>query len=269
MLLVVAPLDVGAHVEVAQVVPQDRGDPRDGVVDLALDEDQQRVVPRPRVGSGHEEQVRVAVRVDALVRLCAAGPFVGQRAAAEPGDRVRRPGQVHVVTGGEHDGVEVVLDAVAGADAHRAHRGDRPVDELAVVALQRRVVVAGDQHPLAARREVRGQLAAQPRVLDLSVQMGLAQPGDQPRSAGSSTPARSRWPRGPRTAPGGQAVGRQALSRTASAPRQAWRRRAAACTQPGVRWKTLTKSACFTSSGTIWTALAPVPMTATRLPVKS
>ena len=40
-------------------------------------------------------------------------------------------------------------------------------------------------------------------------------------------------------------------------------------TQPGVRWKTLTKSACFTSSGTICTALAPVPITATRLPVKS
>ena len=37
-------------------------------------------------------------------------------------------------------------------------------------------------------------------------------------------------------------------------------------TQPGVRWKTLTSSADFTSSGMIWTALAPVPTTATRLP---
>ena len=39
-------------------------------------------------------------------------------------------------------------------------------------------------------------------------------------------------------------------------------------TQPGVRWKTLTNSACLTNSGTIWMALAPVPMTATRLPVE-
>ncbi|CNJ42527.1 Uncharacterised protein [Mycobacterium tuberculosis] len=40
-------------------------------------------------------------------------------------------------------------------------------------------------------------------------------------------------------------------------------------TQAGVRWNTLTNPACFTSSGMIWTALAPVPITATRLPVKS
>ena len=40
-------------------------------------------------------------------------------------------------------------------------------------------------------------------------------------------------------------------------------------TQPGVRWNTLTNSACLTSSGMIWMALAPVPMTATRLPAKS
>ena len=40
-------------------------------------------------------------------------------------------------------------------------------------------------------------------------------------------------------------------------------------TQPGVRWKTFTLAAVFTSSGMIWMALAPVPMTATFLPVRS
>jgi hypothetical protein len=36
-----------------------------------------------------------------------------------------------------------------------------------------------------------------------------------------------------------------------------------------VRWKTFTLPATFTSSGMICTALAPVPITATRLPAKS
>ncbi len=40
-------------------------------------------------------------------------------------------------------------------------------------------------------------------------------------------------------------------------------------TYGGVRWKTVTCWARFRSSGTNCTALAPVPMTATRLPVRS
>ena len=177
---------------------------------------------------------------------------------------------MHVVAGGEDDAVEMVLDAVAGADADRAHRGDRPVDELAVVALQGGVVVAGDQHALAAGREVRRQLAAQPRVFDLPAQMQPAQPGRPARSAGCSTPAPvavASWPQNSawrRKLLGGRGFGEHLLRgrrRGEVEPR--------AAPSPGVRWKTLTNSACFTSSGMIWTALAPVPMTATRLPAKS
>ena len=40
-------------------------------------------------------------------------------------------------------------------------------------------------------------------------------------------------------------------------------------TYGGVRWKTVTCWACFRSSGTNWTALAPVPTTATRFPARS
>jgi hypothetical protein len=108
------------------------------------------------------------VGVDALVRLRSVDPFLTKRAAADPGDGIWRAGQVHIVSGGEHDAVHVMLDAVAAADADGADRRDRPVDQFAVVALQCRVVVAGDQHSLAARREVRRELAAQPRVLDLT-----------------------------------------------------------------------------------------------------
>ncbi len=37
----------------------------------------------------------------------------------------------------------------------------------------------------------------------------------------------------------------------------------------GVRWKTVSCSACSAMSGIDWTADDPVPITATRLPVKS
>ena len=137
-------------------------------------------MPRSGVGAGHEEQVREAVRAGALEGLGVISPLLLQRAAAQPGDRERRTRQVHVVSGGEHDRVEMVFDAVAGADAGRADRGDRPVDELAVVALQRGVVVVGDQHAFAARRETGGELPAQPGVLHRRPQVRLAQCGDQP-----------------------------------------------------------------------------------------
>ncbi len=75
---VVAPLHALADIEVAQVVPQDRSDPEDRVMDLSLDIDKQRVVPGPGVGPGHEEQIGVAVGADALVRLCSVGPLLGQ-----------------------------------------------------------------------------------------------------------------------------------------------------------------------------------------------
>ena len=37
----------------------------------------------------------------------------------------------------------------------------------------------------------------------------------------------------------------------------------------GVRWKTVSWATCGAISGTNWKALAPVPITATRLPVRS
>ena len=40
-------------------------------------------------------------------------------------------------------------------------------------------------------------------------------------------------------------------------------------TKIGVRWKTVRWAARFASSGTSWTDVAPVPMTATRLPSRS
>ena len=165
---VVAVLHVGADVEIVQVVLQDGRDAGNRIVQLSLDVNEQRVMAWAGVWPGHQEQVRVAVRAGALVRLSVTGPLLLQRPTAETRDGERRAAQVRVVAGGEHDRVQVMLDAVAGANPDRAQRRDRPVDQLAVVALQGRVVIAGHQHPFAARGEVRGELATKPLILDLT-----------------------------------------------------------------------------------------------------
>src|ERR1700739_1520356 len=149
--LVVAVLDVFAYVQVTQVVVQDGGDTAHDVVELTFDVNQQRIVAGPGVGTGHEEQVRIPVCAGTLVSLCATGPFGAQHASTKPGDREGRTGQMHVVPGGEDDASQMVFDTVAGADPDRAQCRDRPVDELAIVALQGGVVVTGNQHAFAAR----------------------------------------------------------------------------------------------------------------------
>src|SRR5581483_11617293 len=155
----------------AMVPVSDRGDATHEVVQLALDVNQQRVVAGPGVGTGHQEQIRISVHARAFVSLRATVPFGAQQTPPESGHREWRTGQVHVVAGGEHDAVQVMFDAVAGPNAHGAQGRYLPMDQLAVVALQGGIVVAGDQHAFASRCEVGGELAAQPRVFDLSVQV--------------------------------------------------------------------------------------------------
>ncbi len=41
------------------------------------------------------------------------------------------------------------------------------------------------------------------------------------------------------------------------------------CTHGGVRWNTVSPAVCLAISGTNWIADAPVPITATRRPVRS
>src|ERR1700754_1753401 len=54
-VLVMAQLNVFAHIQIAQVVVEDGADAAHRVLELALDVDQQRVMTRPGIGSGHEE----------------------------------------------------------------------------------------------------------------------------------------------------------------------------------------------------------------------
>ena len=79
----------------------------------------------------------------------------------------------------EDDHVGGALRAVLGDDAPGRARGPLG-DQVHVGALERRVVVVGDQDPLAADHMVRGEGAAQLRVGDLLGQLTLAHADPQP-----------------------------------------------------------------------------------------
>ena len=72
--------------------------------------------------------------------------------------------------GAEDDRVRRVVDAVVGDEAVRHDPGDAGGDHVDVRPGERRPVVVGDQHPLAAHRVAGGELVPQVRVGDLTPQ---------------------------------------------------------------------------------------------------
>lgn len=66
------------------------------------------------VGSEGEIQVGVTGYRDAAVGVRAPAPFRGELPAVDADDGERGAGLGHLETGGEHDGVELVLDAFDG-----------------------------------------------------------------------------------------------------------------------------------------------------------
>jgi hypothetical protein len=70
--------------------------------------------------------------------------------------------------------INLALLAIHGADAAAADFLDAVGDQLYVGLGQRREVIIGDQHALAAHQVIRGDLGAQHRVLDLLVDVPLA-----------------------------------------------------------------------------------------------
>lgn len=72
--------------------------------------------------------------------------------------------------GAEHDAVDVVLDALGGADALGNERVHRPGDQLAVRPLQGGVVADAERELAGAEAGVRGEQPTQPRVLDLGAE---------------------------------------------------------------------------------------------------
>jgi hypothetical protein len=80
-----------------------------------------------------------------------------------------------VEAGAVDDHVGFVLDTRGVDDAVLADLPYAVGDDVDVVPRQRRVVVVGDEHALAAHRVVRGDLAAQRRVLDCAVDVAFGQ----------------------------------------------------------------------------------------------
>ena len=88
-----------------------------------------------------------------------------------------------VEAGGNDQAVDRALGAVGGHDAGRRDLADPVGDQVDVVAVERRVVVVGDQHPLAAETVVGRHLRTQRRVADAA--------GDVPAAILSAGAARA------------------------------------------------------------------------------
>ena len=157
--------------------------------------------------------------------------------------------------------------AVAGDDRVLAHLGDAVGDELDVVAPERRIPLVRGQDPLAADRVAGLDLAPQLGVGDLAVHVLAGDPLDdlhQPRlldeAEHEQLATRSRCRRGRAAAAAGSG-GTGARSQR-EIGRSVW-----GMIHGAVRWKTCICSTSGAIAGTNWIAEAPVPITATRLPV--
>ena len=178
------------------------------VVDLRLHVDQGRVVARSGIGAEGHEQIGIAGDIDTLVRLRAARPLAIELTPVQAGDGKGRARLGHLEAGGENDAVDPVLQSLRSADALLRQLGDGPGDQLAVILLQRAVIVARHQHALAADAEVRLQLPLHPgrRALEhLEAIDLLHQFGDDLHRAGEAVrrcrPLRSREAGSPLPAP--------------------------------------------------------------------
>src|SRR5690606_27585203 len=170
-------------VEVADVAAQQRAQAAHHVVELAFDHEHYRVVPEAGVGPQQEEQVGEAGHGDAQVGLHAFAPGVLELAAVAADDVEVVEGVGDVEAGAEDDGVDFAFFAVLGDDRVLGDLGYAVGDQLHVGPVERRVVVAGEQDPLAADRVVGRDGFAQLRVLDDFADVALGQPFGQPRGA--------------------------------------------------------------------------------------
>ena len=149
-------------------------------------------------------------------------------------------------------------------------RSIRAGDQLDVVAAQGRVPVAGEQHPLAADLVVGGRLREQLRVvaeLPVSLPVGdLAERGQHRVVSGE--PVGADLEEGEQAEATGGDAEREAAEQASLPLRVGRGPSSAGSTAPsaGRSWSTRRPRAI---SGTNWIALAPVPTTATRRPVRS
>lgn len=138
---------------------------------LRLDHQDHRVVPQAGVGPDDQKQVGITRHRSALVGVGAVVPGVHQVQPVAPDDAVPRQGIGGLEAGAEDQAIGRVLDAISGDHAVGFDAQHGLGDHLDIAARQRRVIIVGDQHALAADGVVRRQGLAQGRAGDLFVQM--------------------------------------------------------------------------------------------------
>ena len=165
--LVVATHHVRFDRDGGEILLQQGTDRLGDIARLGFGINEHRGVTGPGVRTEHEEPVGHAGRGHALVGLAARpGPFVGQRFTVVAENGKRRLGDIDLEAGrGDHDvGFDLApvgeAYAVGGETIHAfgLHRH--------IVPGERGIVVAGEQHPLAADFVVRREFFAQHRILD-------------------------------------------------------------------------------------------------------
>ena len=167
---VVLPRRVLGHLHRGVVVSAHGPDGVDDVGHLGLDHEHHAGVPEPGVRTDDEEQVGEVGDRGALVgghpRL---PPLLGQRLPGAAGDVLGDRQLGGVEAGGDDQHVDRALHAVLGHDRIAGDLGDAVGHQVDVVGVQRRVVGVGDQDPLAADLEGRGDLLAQLGVVDAAL----------------------------------------------------------------------------------------------------
>ena len=194
-------------------------------------------------------------------------PRVVDVAAVAPDDVDRRQVLRRREAGGDDDRVDLALDAVGGDDAVLGDARDRVGDELEVRLVERRVVDVREQRPLAAERMRRPELAPHLGI----VARRRSPPGRRPRARRSSFGSANVMPLfmfaldlGPEREQ--RRRDRRGTRRAAPACRA---RRSSGAPSSPCAGTGGPGPAAFTISGTNCTALAALPMTATRSPARS
>ena len=275
-------------------------------VDMLLDRDRHVRQHRWAAGAGDQEQIREVRNREPQIALRTVRPDLVQRFAAAPGDGMHGADRAGhgIEAGREHDDVDVEA-ALAGLDAGRGDGCDRllaQIDQGHVRSIERRVVVGVEAGALGAERMiVRRQCRRRLRILRRSraifsrISASRALPSaSTPWSAHSCVSMPTRSPDADsfealaalRLAHLHAELGRGGIGTPVSDQRACSRselRSCASCAARsagsgplcagsakfGVRWNTVSCAAWSAMIGIDWMADEPVPITATRLPLRS
>ena len=144
-----------------------------GVADLGFDHQDDGIVAEAGVGPEKHKEIREAGDGDAEIGAHALSPGVVNFHAAAADDAATDERFGGAEAGAINQDVDGALHAVFGDDAVLAHFGDAIGDQLDVRTVERRVVIVGNQHALAAQLIVGRQRGADFGIFDLALAMAM------------------------------------------------------------------------------------------------